>query len=184
MSNKCHKITLGGISIALCTLCLLAAAVIPSFSMLLPMMSGLLIGAVTIETDTKWAMLTFFAASLLGLFVCPDFGVMLVFLLFFGYYPILHVSLSKMHIKILRGACKCAVFNLAFWTWFSIMKSLVPAFMILGKYKAAKDIMLCIIAVIANVFFLSYNIIIEEAQEYYVKTFRRKFLCLPTIATA
>ena len=184
MTNKCYRITLGGISIALCTLCLLMAAIVPSFSMLLPMMSGMLIGAVTIETDIKWAMLTFFAASLVGLFVCPDFGVMLVFLLFFGYYPILHVLISKLHTKILRAVCKCAVFNFAFWMWFSIMRSIVPAFLTLDKYENVQNIALSIIAVVANIFFLSYNVIIKEAQEYYVKIFRKKFLCLPAITSS
>lgn len=184
MSSKCHKITFGGISVAICMLCLLAAAAIPSLSMLLPLGAGLMIGAVAIEVDTKWAMLTFFAASLMGLLICPDLSVMIAFVLFFGYYPILHISISKIKVKLIRTICKLAAFNIAFGVWFAIMSALIPTFLLPEGLEAIKQYVILGIIVIANVFFLSYNTIIEAIQEYYVNNFRRLLLNLPPINSA
>ena len=181
MSSKAHKITFGGISVAVCILCLLAANIIPSLSMLLPLAAGLMIGAVAIEIDEKWAVLTFFATSLMGLLVCPDLGIMIAFVLFFGYYPILHILITKIKLKSIRVICKIAVFNTAFWIWFCVMSVLTPTFLIFEALGDFKKYAFLILIVVSNVFFRSYNTILEAIQEYYVNNFRRRLLNLAPI---
>jgi hypothetical protein len=177
--HGCYKITFGGIIVALCSLGFLAANILSSFSLIIPMYLGFLLGVVTYEVNGRWATLTYFAATFLSVFVSPDWSPLIVFAIFFGYYPIIYVKFAGQKKNPMHPICKLAVFNAAFWLWFKLMVLLVPTFELeLIKSDAVREHLTTVLIVASNIFFYSYSVIIESAYSYYIKKFRKTYLRL------
>ena len=84
-----YRVALGGIIASLCLLAMFLTGVIPIFYILLPMIAGLLLSIMVTETGTRWALLTYLSVGVLSLFMTPNKDAAMIFLLFFGHYPIL-----------------------------------------------------------------------------------------------
>ncbi len=84
-SSKC---ALGGIIAALSLVLMMSVAVIPFMTYALPAVAGALIIFMVVETDKKWAFGVYCAVAILGAILVPDKEVAVMYLSFFGYYPI------------------------------------------------------------------------------------------------
>ncbi len=90
MNNVSYRVALGGIISSLCLLAMFLTGVMPLFYLALPMIAGILILVMMVEVNTGWAWLTYLAVSILSLFVTFDKEASIMFVMFFGHYPILH----------------------------------------------------------------------------------------------
>ena len=61
----------------------------------LPAAAGMLIVFMVIETDKKWAFGVYAAVAILGVLLVPDKEVAVMYLAFFGYYPILKAVMES-----------------------------------------------------------------------------------------
>ncbi len=107
------KIALGGLISALCLVCMFLTGLIPFATIALPAIAGVLLIVVVIELGKRWALLVYAAVSLLSILLTADMEAKLLFILFFGYYPILKAVVEKMSNRLLQWTCKLAVFNAA-----------------------------------------------------------------------
>lgn len=174
--NNCYKISLGGVIVALCALGFLAANILPSFSFIIAMYLGFLIGVVSYEVNEKWAILTFLAVILLSIFISPDLSPVIVFAMFFGYYPIVFVRFADKKKNIIQLIFKLVIFNSSFWLWYKLMTLIVPTFELLLKNQFINDNLILSLIIGSNIFFWSYNVMLENAYEYYTKKFRKTYL--------
>lgn len=85
-SSKC---ALGGIVAALSLVMMISVAVIPFLTYALPAAAGMLIVFMFVETDKKWAFGVYCTVAILGMLLVPDKEVAVMYLAFFGYYPII-----------------------------------------------------------------------------------------------
>ena len=85
-SSKC---ALGGIVAALSLVMMISVAIIPFLTYALPAAAGMLIVFMVVETDKKWAFGVYCTVAILGMLLVPDKEVAVMYLAFFGYYPIL-----------------------------------------------------------------------------------------------
>lgn len=93
-SSKC---ALGGIVAALSLVMMISVAIIPFLTYALPAAAGLLIVIIVMEIDKKWAFGVYCTVAILGMLLVPDKEVAVMYLAFFGYYPILKaVTESKL----------------------------------------------------------------------------------------
>lgn len=175
-NKQCFKISFGGVVVALCSLGFLASNIIPSFSLIIPMYLGFLIGIVTYEIGGRWGLLTFSAALLLSMFVSPDLSPLIVFAMFFGYYPIIYVKMAGHKKNLFQSICKIAIFNIAFWLWFKLMTSLIPSFDLMMKSDFFKENATIGLIIASNIFFFSYSVLLENAYDYYTHIFRKTYL--------
>lgn len=77
-----------------------------------------------IETDKKWAFGVYAAVAILGVLLVPDKEVAVMYLAFFGYYPILKAAIeAKLH------AAVCWVIKLA-----SFLASMVISYYLMIKF--------------------------------------------------
>ena len=97
-----YRVALGGLITALSILFLLMTGFIPFGTYALPTLAGAVLVAIVIEFGSKTALLTYMAVSLLAIFITPDREAALLFIMFFGYYPILKEKLEIDH----RGKMK------------------------------------------------------------------------------
>ena len=121
------------------------------------MISGVLLIIIVEEVSVPWAWVTYVTVSLLSLFVTYDKEAALIFIMFFGCYPMIRLALNNIPNKVLRLVIKLLFFNVCMIAYFRLtvyvfgMQGLLEAFEDFGKYGAM--IVLCVL----NPFFLMYD---------------------------
>ena len=97
---------------ALTLVCLLLT-VFPFATYALPAMASVFLVPVVIECGPKWATAVYAAEALLALLITPDVEAKLLFVAFFGYYPIIKSLTERIKMRTLEWGAKFLVFNVA-----------------------------------------------------------------------
>lgn len=112
MSHKnSTQVALGGLSAALCLVIMLGTVLIPFATYAAPALAGIALIPIALELGLPVAGITYVAVALLSLLMVPDREAALMFIAFFGYYPVLKFKLDRLKFKLLRILLKLAVFN-------------------------------------------------------------------------
>ncbi|MBP0972296.1 MAG: hypothetical protein J5851_00150 [Oscillospiraceae bacterium] len=176
MERISYRVALGGIVSAFCLMGMFLTGVFPLLYLVLPMLAGLLLLIVVEEVGTEWAWLTYFAVGLLSLFVTFDKEAALIFIMFFGCYPILKLYINRIPTKWLRLIVKLLFFNLCMVAYFNLtvyvfgLTELMEAFEDWGKYGGA------ILLAILNPFFLMYDLSLTNMMVLYRKWLKPRIL--------
>lgn len=109
--RKSSQVALGGLMSSLCLLLMFMTGMIPFATFALPAMAGIVLVAVVVEMGRPTATMVYVAVSILSLFMCPDKEAAMMFIGFFGYYPIVQGVLERIKPRLLRMAAKFSVFN-------------------------------------------------------------------------
>lgn len=109
--SKSKQIAAGGIASSLCLLLMFLTGVFPFATYALPAMAGTLLVVVVLELNRATAVMVYVSVSLLSLFIAPDKEAALVFIFFFGYYPILKGLIEQIRLRPLELAVKYILFN-------------------------------------------------------------------------
>lgn len=104
--------------VAVGTAILFLTGLIPIGTYALPALSGFLLTAVVIELGSGWAWTVYAVISVLSVMIVPDKDAVLIYILFFGCYPILKALFEKLRVKYAVPAVKAAFFNLAALLYF------------------------------------------------------------------
>lgn len=102
-----------GVISALSVVLLFLGAVSVSLSYVLPIATGLLMILLLESVSVKSAVLTYFSTSFLAFILLGGKESVLFYIMFFGYYPILRIKLSKIKPKLIRLLIKLVIFNIA-----------------------------------------------------------------------
>ncbi len=113
MSHKksSTQVALGGLSAALCLVIMLGAVLIPFATYAAPALAGIALIPIALELGLPVAGVTYTSVALLSLLMVPDREAALMFIAFFGYYPILKFKLDRMKLRLLRILLKLMIFN-------------------------------------------------------------------------
>ena len=140
-------------------------AYFPYLTYALPAMAGLCVMAVFIETDKKWALLTYIASALI-LFFIGEIESKILYISFFGYYPILKAVIERLKNGIAEWAIKELAFNaviISVYTAFSGLFGMDSAELgIFGEYGVY------ILLVAANIVFILYDICVSHMAMFYL----------------
>lgn len=128
LRNKTLYIALGSIITALSVVIMLFTNIITVASMALPAISGVLTAFLVIETDKRYALVSFIAVSVLSFLFVADKSSVFAYVLFFGYYPILKAVIEKLKNKIIQFIIKLGLFNICIFLlyWLSIKVLRLP----------------------------------------------------------
>ncbi|MEG1426377.1 MAG: hypothetical protein RSC76_01680 [Oscillospiraceae bacterium] len=107
------KVAFSGIFAALGVVILFLTGVIPVATIALPALAGCILIPVVAECGEKWGFGVFAATAILSFFLAGDREAVLIYALFFGYYPVLYAVLDKIRSKGIRYAVKLMIFNIA-----------------------------------------------------------------------
>lgn len=164
--KKSKRIALCGMLSAL-SLVIMLVAYFPYLTYTLPALAGILFAIVMVEIGTKWAWGSFVTTAILALLLCEKEAAV-IFVAFFGYYPILKANLERISIKIVEYIAKFILFNVAVVAAYLVI---IYVFSIpienmgqFGQYT------LLILLGMGNVVFIIYDFALSTAyQEYMVK---------------
>lgn len=169
------RVALGGIISALCLTLMFLCGVFPALYIAAPMCAGMLMIILAEEVSSGWAWLTYLSVSLLALVVTFDKEAALMFILFFGYYPILRPKLEHIPLKLLRLVVKLAIYEsfLCADYFLTVYVLGVPTFDDEGK------IGLAVLAGFATLVFLMYDALLSRMgwayRRYFVRLLHRRF---------
>ncbi len=148
--------------------------VAPFMYLTLPMIAGALLIVIVVEVNTSWAFLTYVAVSLLSLFVTFDKEAAVIFILFFGHYPILKHKIEQIPIKFLKLIVKFIVFNVCIVADYQVtihllgISDFMDDFALLGQYG------IYVLWAFSNVFFIFYDYVLSGIIEIYIKHLKPK----------
>ena len=104
------KLAFCGIFTAFGVILLLMTGLFPMAEFALPAIAGLLPVVLVIESEKKYAVLTFFATAILGAILCPLKESALYYAAFLGFYPIVKSSFEQCKSRITEWLCKICLF--------------------------------------------------------------------------
>lgn len=174
--HNSYKVAIGGVVSALCLVLMFLTGVMPLLSMAIPIYAGALMIVVAKEVSASWAFAAYCAVSLLSLFLTPDKDASSLFIIFFGYYPILLPKLNSLSLRPIRIIIKLAIFNIAMIVWYKLtvlvtgMYDFFSEFSFLGEYAVAG------VMIFINLVFLLYDYTIKMIDNCYTYWFRPKYL--------
>lgn len=158
------KITFCGIIAALSAVFMLLSY-FPYLTYAVPAVTGLLIMAVVIEAGYKWAFGAYIAAAVLVFLFAEPEGKLL-YICFFGYYPILKAVFDKRKSRVAEWLLKLAVFNLAIIAVYYVLAGLfgvsTAEFGEFGKYSEY------IFLLLGNIVFVFYDIAVSRMAAVYM----------------
>lgn len=110
--KRSGKIALCGLLIALSVISLLLT-VFQSAVYALPALAGVLLLPITLECGYKWGFAVYGVTAVLSLLLTPSIEAKLLFITFFGYYPVLKPVLESIKNRVLVWVLKLLCFNAA-----------------------------------------------------------------------
>lgn len=112
MDKTSYRVALGGVISSLCIFSMFIAGAVPFLYLTMPMIAGALMAIIAVEVNRSWAFLTYAAVSILSIFVVSNKEAALIFILLFGYYPIIKAPIDKLKSCLLRIIIKLFIFNI------------------------------------------------------------------------
>lgn len=137
----------------------------PYLTYAIPAIAGLFVMVTVIETDQKWATLTYFASAVItALFAEPE--AKMLYIMFFGFYPILKAVFEKIKSRVLEYLLKFLVFNIAIIGAYGLIASFIGVSLDdmgdFGKYTSV------VLLVAANVVFPIYDLAVSRMASFYL----------------
>ncbi|MFA9381001.1 MAG: hypothetical protein ACERKO_08070 [Acetanaerobacterium sp.] len=168
------KVALGGIVTALALMLLFATGLVPIATYALPALAGALLICIVAELGEKWAFSVYAATAILSLLITPDREAALLFLFFFGHYPVIKSMLERIKSRVIEWLLKFIVFNACVLTCYALifyvfqMQYVMESFEEFGRYSVP------IFLITGNLAFLLYDFTLSSLVAFYMKWVRVK----------
>ncbi len=173
-SRKSTQIALGGIIAALSVLFLICTGVFPFSTYILPALAGALITVVVIECGVKNALTVYAAVSLISFFTVPDREAAMMYICFFGFYPVIKLFSEKFNNRIAEFTVKILLFNICTAIAYIILIYLLGLSEIISS--ASFGIYSFIFIFVAgNIAFLLYDRALTTALTVYLRYLKPKY---------
>ena len=159
MRSKTKKTAVCGFAAALSVVLMLITAVAPFFMYVLPIASGLIVLFVADFADKKWAVAVYFATAILSMLLLTDKEAALVYILFFGYYPLIRDFLKGLG-RVLYRVLSFALFNACAFAigWAGVAFFGVSA----EEYSEFGKLTIPLLLFMANIAFVLYDILLSR----------------------
>lgn len=176
-SIKSKQVAFGGMIAALSLGLMMLTGIIPVLMYSTPIIVGLFLVLMVIEIGKKWAFAVYFSVSVMSMLFVAEKESAVIYVAFFGYYPILKPIIESIRIRAVEWILKFVVFN----------ASMVIAYFVLIKFfgidislgSVGFGVVIAILLVLGNVLFLIYDIVFTRLVTAYINIWSkivRKFL--------
>ena len=161
------QVALVGVLTALSLIFLYASAFLPTGRMGVVAIAGVFPAGAVVSAGLRAGLFCYGATGLLALLLLPDKGAVLLYVLFFGLWPVLKSLTERLPSRGLEWCCKLVLFNgiLAVF-WFGLRAILLPFLP-----KALGETWL--IWLVGNVAFVIYDVGFSKLIAFYVARVHR-----------
>ena len=175
--RKSTQVALGGLASSLCLVLMFMTGLFPFATYALPAMAGIILIIIVIENGPSTAWLVYAAVSMLSMFVVPDKEAALIFIAFFGYYPILKQAIEKnIKFKPFQIILKFLTFNTAIITMYTILIKFIGASEAIAEMGALGTAGAILLLVLGNITFVIYDFALTLLITVYFKVLRKKII--------
>lgn len=161
---------LGGVITALSVFLMFLAGVIPNMTYVIPGMAALLLIVTVEETELKWSFFIYIAVSVLSFVIVTDKEAVIMYVFFFGYYPVFKKLTEKKLKKVPSLLVKFLVFNIMILLGYAVIIYIflipVEGLTVFGKYTPL------ILLAIGNLIFCIYDILLTNLTFLYNKNLK------------
>lgn len=164
---------MGGIASALCLL-LMLLTIIPIATYTMPALAGMVLIVVVIENGYSTAWMVYAAVGFLSLFICPDKEAAMLFVGFFGFYPILKGKLEKIHPRVLEYVVKFLIFNASMILNYVIIIFLFGIQDVLEEVGPMGKYSVLVLLGLGNIVFFVYDLALSRIIMAYKYVLRKK----------
>lgn len=171
--RKSSQVAMGGIASAIC-LMLMIVTIFPALSYAMPAMAGMVLIVIVVENGRQTAAMVYVAVSFLSLFICPDKEAAMMFVGFFGFYPVIKGKIERIKNRFLRRLTKISIFNISVAISYAII---IFAFGITEILEdSGKSLFWSLFAALAlgNIVFILYDCALDKLTTAYVCVLRKK----------
>lgn len=137
----------------------------PYLTISIPAFAGLFMMVLVIETNYKLSFLAYLASAVI-VFLIAEPEAKMLYVLFFGYYPIIKSLLEKIRNRVLEYIAKFSVFNIAVVSAYLLLSALFSFELTelgnFGKYS------IIILLLVANFVFIIYDIAVSRVAQFYI----------------
>jgi hypothetical protein len=167
MNKQTRNITMTALFTALSVVFLYVAAVLPTGQLGFVAVSSLFAVAAVLESGLGAGLFVFVGSAVLGYLIVPNKTAVLLYGLFFGYYPVIKSLIERIRKRIPEWILKLVVFNAALTViWFGLSAILFNS-SILGASTY-------VIYLIGNVAFVLFDIGVTKLIGFYRKNISKK----------
>ena len=160
------KVALGGIMAALSLLFMFFSSVFPSMTYAAPAISGALLILTVIEISPWFSLLIYAVVAFLSIFFVADKESAVMYILFFGYYPIVKGWIEGKLGKVYSWIAKYIIFNITVITaYFICSKFLGIEYDEIGHFGKYSVLILLLMG---NIIFACYDIALTRIISNYV----------------
>lgn len=158
------RLAVCGIVTALSVVLLFLGGIAFFLAYAMPLIVGLFMVMLKSTFGTSSAWITYAATSALSFILVADKECMLMYVMFFGFYPIIQDSINKIRMAPVRYLIKFLMFNVLL---FLVQLILVYVFGIPFLAEGEGKWVIVFFAVLMNVLFVFYDIILVNLSKIY-----------------
>lgn len=159
-----QRISFCGVMCALSTM-ILIASVFPYATYAISALAGIVFISVALELGMRYGIFCFVVTALLSFLVTPDPEAKMLFVCFFGYYPLIHLRLIVWHNRTAAWIIKLIVFNIAVLSAFAVLQY-VLGFPFESMQIGGVDLTWVLLP-FANIVFVIYDIALDRVTAFY-----------------
>lgn len=161
------KIAFAGMVCALSVVCMLMT-IVPTMEIGLPALAGVLLVFPVIELGIKYGFLCYGATAVIALLLVPSLEAKILFLLFFGYYPVVKALIERIKSVVLQWTVKLLLFNVSVCVAYFLLLKVFAAvvaedFVMFGAYLPA------VLLLAGNAVFLLYDVALTRIITVYLR---------------
>lgn len=168
--KKSSKIALCGVLSAMSVM-LMLFSYFPYLTLAIPAVAGLVFVILVIEIDSKWAFLAFLSSAVLVAFLA-EADAKIMYIAFFGYYPILKERLERLRRPALEYLLKFLVFNAVMVSVYTVMIKVFG--MPLDEMGDFGKWTVLVMLVVGNITFLLYDYAVSGMIAAYMRVLHPK----------
>ncbi len=170
--KKTSKVAFAGLICALSLVCMLLT-IIPVMEIGLPVLAGVFLTVLVMELGLKWGILGYVTVAILSLLLAPSFESRILFVVFFGYYPIVKAAIERLRSTVACWAVKIFLFNFAVGGAYYLLLRFTTVlqkddFLAFGAYLPA------VVLLIGNIVFVIYDIALSRVITAYIQVWQPK----------
>lgn len=125
MGQRTRNLTLSALFIALSVISLYIASVWPTGLLGLVAVASLFVAATVIEVSTAFGFYVYIISSVLGVLILPNIAAPLLYIFFFGYYPVVKSLIEHLKSVVMQWALKLFVFIASLTIIWFLFKDLI-----------------------------------------------------------
>ncbi len=176
MKEKTYRTALGGVLAALALTLLFLGSIFPFAEIAGPAIASACVAVIAEETSGSAGLSVYAAVSLLSLLVVPDKESAMLFVSFFGWFPLLKKYVDPRMRKVPAALLKLLLFNLSIITMYYIALKVLFVPSLTEEFAEYSTAMYIVIMVLSNITILLLDYSLDKVLFLYRHVWRKKLV--------